>query len=236
MSSFGLKAANVTTKPQPIWRFSNKTTQGQFRSYKRKSIFTMAERESKTVLVPIATSSEEMEAVITIDVLRRAGATVTVASVEDTLQVTMSRNVKLVADKLITDCQDETYDLIALPGGMPGAERLRDSTVLMKMFKKQQESDRLHAAICATPAVALEHHGLLKNKLATAHPGFVSKLSNQSAAEQRVVVDGMLTTSRGPGTSFEFALSLVKQLYGEKKMQEVAGPMVMYNGYDENIA
>lgn len=190
---------------------------------------------AKTALIPIATGSEEMEAVITIDVLRRAGAQVTVASVEDSLEVMMSRNVKLVADKLITDCENDSYDIIALPGGMPGAERLRDSTPLMDMVKRQKESDRLHAAICATPAVAFEPHHLLEEKLATCHPGFTSKLSDQTAAHRRVVVDGTLTTSQGPGTAFEFALSLVKQLYGEEKMKEVAGPMVMYKGWDESV-
>lgn len=84
-------------------------------------------------------------------------------------------------------------------------------------------------AICATPAVFLEAKGMLQGKKATAHPAFADKLSNQAAVQERVVVDGKLTTSRGPGTAFEWALSLVQQLYGEEKMREVAGPMVMYD-------
>jgi 4-methyl-5(b-hydroxyethyl)-thiazole monophosphate biosynthesis len=75
----------------------------------------------------------------------------------------------------------------------------------------------------------MDLQGLLDGKSATAHPAFSDKLSNQAAVGQRVVVDGALTTSRGPGTAFEFALSLVKQLFGEEKMREVAGPMVMYD-------
>lgn len=70
---------------------------------------------------------------------------------------------------------------------------------------------------------------MLAGKQATAHPAFAGKLSNQAAVQQRVVVDGQLTTSRGPGTAFEWSLSLVKQLYGEDKMKEVSGPMVMYD-------
>lgn len=186
----------------------------------------------KRVLVPIGNGSEEMEAVITIDVLRRAGAEVTVASVESSLTVTGSRQVKLVADKSIQECAEESYDLIALPGGMPGAERLRDCTVLTQMVAKQRDADKLHAAICATPAVAFEPQGVLAGKKATSHPAFSAHLSNQEAVEQRVVVDGKLVTSRGPGTAFEFALALVKALYGEEKMREVAGPMVMPAGYD----
>ena len=164
---------------------------------------------------------------------------------------------------------------------MPGAERLRDSAPLMQLVAAQREAGGLYAAICATPAVALEPKGvcavlllchpdllrklgqaavhcdarppppptpapilarwlphaprsagLLAGKRATAHPAFAAKLTNQAAVEQRVVVDGALVTSRGPGTAFEFALALVKALYGEGKMREVAGPMVMAPGYD----
>ena len=197
----------------------------------------MAQSQSpnKKVLVPIGTGSEEMEAVITIDVLRRAGADVVVASVEDDLIVVCSRGVKLVADKLIDDVTADHFDLIALPGGMPGAERLRDSEALINMIDRQVAAGKLHAAICATPAVALEHHGFLKGKKATAHPAFIGKLTDGSEAERRVVVDGLLTTSRGPGTAFEFALELVKQLFGEEKMVEVAGPMVMYEGWEKGL-
>ncbi|PSC68327.1 dihydroxyacetone kinase [Micractinium conductrix] len=189
----------------------------------------------KRVLVPVGNGSEEMEAVITIDVLRRAGAEVTVASVEPDLTVTCSRAVKLVADAPISECAAQEWDLIALPGGMPGAERLRDCAALTELVAKQKAAGKLHAAICATPGVAFEPQGILAGKRATSHPAFSGKLSNQEAVEQRVVVDGTLVTSRGPGTAFEFALALVKELYGEEKMREVAGPMVMAPGYDASL-
>jgi 4-methyl-5(b-hydroxyethyl)-thiazole monophosphate biosynthesis len=137
--------------------------------------------------------------------------------------------VKIQADKLISEAAGSKYDLIALPGGMPGAEHLRDSAELNQLITQQQQADGMYAAICATPAVFLEAKGMLQGKQATAHPAFADKLANQAAVQQRVVVDGKLTTSRGPGTAFEWALSLVKQLYGEEKMREVAGPMVMYD-------
>jgi len=192
------------------------------------SVMAAAAGSNPKVLIPVGTGTEEMEAVIVIDVLRRAGADVVVASVEDSLQVTCSRGVKLTADAMIDDAAKYQYDLIAMPGGMPGAERLRDSAVLEALVKDQKEGGRLLAAICATPAVFLEAKGMLAGQKATCHPGFSSKLSDQSAVESRVVVDGKLTTSRGPGTAFEFALSLVNQLYGREKMESVAGPMVMY--------
>jgi len=181
---------------------------------------------SKSVLVPIANGTEEIEAVAIIDVLRRAGADVTVASVDD-LQVTASRGVRLQADCLIADCRLETYDLIALPGGMPGAERLRDCEALQTLLRQQQSGGRLYAAICASPAVVLEHHGLIGGRRATCHPAFVSRLHNAQAAEARVVVDGNCITSRAPGTALEFALQLVTLLYGQEKAQEVAEPMLV---------
>lgn len=138
--------------------------------------------------------------------------------------------------QLIEDCAEDEYDVIALPGGMPGAEHLRDSDVLISMLRKQQESARIVAAICASPAVVLETHGLLAGgKKATSHPGFSQHLSNQSLVNQRVVIDGNIITSRGPGTAFEFALALVKVLYGEDTMKKVAQPMVMYEGWDSSI-
>ena len=180
---------------------------------------------SKKVLVPIADGTEELEAVSIIDVLRRAGADVTVASVSG-LQITASRGTKLVADKLISECLDEAYDLIALPGGIPGAEHLRDSEELTGLLKKHRAQDRYLGAVCAAPAVVLEHHGLVGGRRITAHPGFINALQNKDAVESRVVMDGELVTSRGAGTAVEFALALVELLYGREKADETAGPML----------
>jgi 4-methyl-5(b-hydroxyethyl)-thiazole monophosphate biosynthesis len=181
---------------------------------------------AKRALVPIADGSEEIEAVCIIDILRRAGVEVMVASVDD-LQITGSRGVKLMADAFISECTEETFDLIALPGGMPGAEHLRDSTELVGMLKKQKQAGRLYAAICASPAVVFQPHGLLAGKKATCHPGRINSLENKEAVDFRVVVDGNCITSRGPGTAMEFALKLVELLLGREKMEEVEGPLVM---------
>lgn len=181
---------------------------------------------SKKVLVPIADGSEEIETACIVDVLRRADANVTVASVNK-LQVTASRGMKLVADKLISECVQNTYDLIVLPGGMPGAENLRDSKELAVMLKLQQQDGRLYAAICASPAVVLHHHGLLARRKATAYPGFAEKFENTEAIDSRVVVDGNCITSRAPGTAMEFALKLVEILYGEQKAKDIARSMLV---------
>ena len=181
---------------------------------------------AKNVLVVIADGSEEIEAVCIIDVLRRAEASVTVASVGD-IQVTASRGVRLVGDCLISECLDTTFDLIALPGGMPGAENLRDSKELTQMLKKQHDEGRLYAAICASPAVILKHHDLIGSRRATCYPSFTDSLDNKESINSRVVVDGQCITSKGPGTAIEFSLKLVEQLFGKDKAAEIANDMVV---------
>ncbi|XP_077251139.1 class I glutamine amidotransferase-like superfamily protein [Tasmannia lanceolata] len=191
------------------------------------TLTTMASASQK-VLVPIANGTEPMEAVIIIDVLRRAGADVTVASVEKELRIEASWGLKLVADALISDCAETTFDLISLPGGMPGSTTLRDCGVLEGMTKKHVAEGRLYSAICAAPAAVLGSWGLLNGLRATCHPSWMEKLSTAATVvESRVQQDGRVVTSRGAGTAMEFSLALVEQLYGKDKADEVAGPMVM---------
>ncbi|KAK6120969.1 hypothetical protein DH2020_045279 [Rehmannia glutinosa] len=188
----------------------------------------------KKVLVPIGFGTEEMEAVIMIDVLRRAGADVTVASVEEQLEVEASGGTRLVADEFISACSDETFDLIALPGGMPGSTRLRDSPILQNITKKHAEAKRLYAAICAAPAVTLLPWGLLRRKQTTCHPAFMDKLPTFWAVKSNLQVSGELTTSRGPGTTFQFSVSLVEQLFGESVAKEICDSMLL--NLDDDIS
>lgn len=182
---------------------------------------------AKKVLVPIGFGTEEIEAVVMIDVLRRAGADVTVASVEPELEIEASAGTRLIADKFISDCSDETFDLVALPGGMPGSVRLRDCEILQRITSKQAEEKRLYSAICAAPAVTLLPWGLLKKKQMTCHPAFYDKLPHFRAVKSNIQVSGELTTSRGPGTCFEFALALVEQLFGETVAIEIGESLLM---------
>ncbi|KAL0903939.1 hypothetical protein M5K25_026003 [Dendrobium thyrsiflorum] len=227
----------VRNRPPTVLFFSNSTmasppskkvnTSYQFPSSPSRFENDVTDASSQ-VLIPIANGTEPLEAVITIDVLRRAGAEVTVASVEKNLRVDASFGIKLVADALVVDCEESSFDLISLPGGMTGAERLRDCGVLESIVKRHAEKGGLYAAICAAPAVALGSWGLLKGLKATCYPSVMDKMpSDVTKVESRVVVDGRAVTSRGPGTAIEFALSLVEQLYGKDKADEVAGPMVM---------
>ncbi|KAJ6814505.1 protein DJ-1-like protein B isoform X1 [Iris pallida] len=178
------------------------------------------------ILVPIANGSEEMEAIMIIDILRRAKANVIVASVEDKLEIVASRKVKIVADVLLDEASKQQYDLIILPGGITGSETFSKCKKLVDLLKKQQESNKPYGAICASPALVLEPHGLLKDKKATAYPALCSKLSDQSECENRVVVDGNLITSRGPGTSMEFSLTIVEKLFGRERALELAKSLV----------
>ncbi|KAL1544287.1 Protein DJ-1 C [Salvia divinorum] len=188
----------------------------------------------KEVLVPIGFGTEEMEAVIMIDVLRRSGAHVTVASVEEQLEVEAAGGTRLVADAFISACSDQTFDLVALPGGMPGSARLRDCQVLQDITTKQAEAKRLYAAICAAPAVALLPWGLLKRKQTTCHPAFMDKLPTFWSVKSNLQVSGELTTSRGPGTCFEFSLSLVEQLFGDLVTEEIAAALLLNVGDDNS--
>lgn len=181
----------------------------------------------KNVLVPVADGTEDLEAVAIIDVLRRADAKVTVASVTGSRQVTFSRGVVITADALLENCMTREYDLVVLPGGIPGAENLRDSSALIELLKHQRDKNFLYGAICASPALVLEHHGLLENRQATCHPAYVEQLSNKDQVTSRVVVDGNCITSQGAGTAVDFSLALVEQLFDRKLRDEVAESMVL---------
>jgi len=180
----------------------------------------------KKVLIPIANGTEEIEATILIDTLRRAGAEVTVASVQD-LQIKASRGLNIVADELIENCQAEIYDVIALPGGLPGADHLRDSEILKQMLIAQKASGRIFGGVCASPAVVLQAHGLLEDKTATAYPGLDEKLTNTATPRKPVVIDGNCVTSQAAGTTFAFALTLAEILFGFEKAKEIADSMLV---------
>ncbi len=176
----------------------------------------------KSALVPLADGFEEIEAITVIDVLRRAGIDVVVAG-QNKGSVKASRGVVVVPDKTLDDVAQQKFDLIVLPGGMPGALNLAEDTRLKKLLDDQMKDNRLIAAICAAPAVILQRGGYLKDKRATGHPNFREEI--KTFKNDRVVVDGNIITSQAPGTAMEFSLRLVKIMCGEEKAAEVAKPM-----------
>ncbi|WP_237067767.1 DJ-1 family glyoxalase III [Microbulbifer guangxiensis] len=181
------------------------------------------------VLVPVADGSEEIEMVTIVDVLRRAGAEVTLASVMPDLMVKASRDVCLKADASIDECLDTDWDLIALPGGMPGAQHLGSCAPLLQLLAQQLKEDRWVGAICAAPAVVLGRNGLITDYAASCHKNFLGELYQQArlGSDERVCIDRKLVTSQAPGTAMLFALQLVECLFGEEKRKEVAAPMAV---------
>lgn len=183
---------------------------------------------AKKVLVPIATGSEEIETACIVDVLRRANAEVIIASIYSELVVTMSRRMQFVADKLLADCLEEVYDLIVLPGGMPGAEYLRDDARLIALLKKQKQAGKLLAAICAAPAVIFGHHKFDEGGInMTAYPGMEDLFAHAEVLTDGVVVDKNFITSQGPGTALAFAIKLVEMLYDKQKAIAIAKAMLI---------
>ncbi|ADT87938.1 DJ-1/PfpI family protein [Vibrio sp. Vb2880] len=185
---------------------------------------------TKRILVPIAPGTEEMEAVTIIDILVRAGYQVVVASADfdGQLSMTASRGVILTAAHKLVDVADDEFDAVVLAGGVGGAENFRDSPLLMEVIKQQKYDGRLVAAICASPAVVLQHHDIYPGALMTCHPNFQSHIPQDLWRNRRVTFDvnNNLLTSQGPGTALEFAVEIIVQLSGKALAREVALPLV----------
>ena len=173
------------------------------------------------VLVPLAQGCEELEAVTVVDLLRRAGIGVVTAGL-DAQPVRASRGMILLADMTLDAALQQEFDMIVLPGGLPGADHLRDDPRVIELLKKMAASDRYTAAICAAPRV-LARAGLLDGKRATSYPGAldIDAVPGIEYLEMPVVADGRVITSRGPGTAMDFALTLIEALAGKTKRDEV---------------
>lgn len=178
------------------------------------------------VCVLLAPGFEEIEAVTVIDVLRRAGIETRIVGVES-LSVTGSHDITVGADALLSDVGDVAWDAVVLPGGMPGAAHLRDSPAVQSLLKSQHQRGGRLAAICAAP-IALSQAGLLEGKNATSYPTFADQLSCGEYLDDPVVVDGVLITSRAPGTALRFALQLVAEIEGGATAQRLADGMLVY--------
>jgi len=176
-----------------------------------------------SVLVPLAQGCEELEAITIIDLLRRAGVEVTSAGLDEK-QVTASRGVVLVPDTDLDSALQKKYDMIVLPGGLPGADYLDNDSRLRERIINMAQSGQYVAAICAAPKV-LASTGVLKDKKATCYPGVLNALGICSE-ETAVVEDGNIITSRGPGTAMDFALTLIEKLVGKEKRDEVEKGLV----------
>ncbi len=171
---------------------------------------------------------EEIEAVTVVDVLRRAEVEAVMVGVAGR-EVTGSHGITLRMDSVLADATAESWDLVVLPGGMPGSANLRDDPDVQALVASQHGAGRKVAAICAAP-IALGSAGVLAGRKATSYPGFGDQLTGATLCEDRVVVDELVTTSRGPGTALEFALELVGQLAGEEKAASLGEAMLVRRG------
>ncbi|KAL4221027.1 Protein deglycase DJ-1zDJ-1 [Mactra antiquata] len=181
-----------------------------------------------SALVILSEGAEEMETVISIDVLRRANIDVTVAGLTGTEPVLCSRNVKIVPDTSLGEVVKQSYDVVVCPGGAKGAQNLCESAEVGKLLKDQFDGKRVVAAVCAAPT-ALASHKICSGMKVTSHPSVKDKMvsAGYKYSEDRVVEDGNLITSRGPGTTFEFALKIVEKLVGAEKAESLIGPMLV---------
>lgn len=173
------------------------------------------------VLVPLAQGCEELEAITITDLLVRAGISVTTCGL-DSQPVKASRGTTIIPDTSIDKIMNESFDLIVLPGGLPGADHLRDNEQLQSLLKKQVLENRYLAAICAAPK-ALAKAGVLEGKTATGFPGVLQALDDNSitVTDNAIEIDGKVVTSRGPGTAMDFTLTLIELLESREKRDEV---------------
>jgi 4-methyl-5(b-hydroxyethyl)-thiazole monophosphate biosynthesis len=173
----------------------------------------------KRVLMPLAPGFEEIEALTVVDILRRAGAEVVMAGTIDGPVEGRSR-IRVIPDTPLDDVESGGFDMVVLPGGAPGTENLKKDARVGRLVKELYGDNRLVTAICAAPTV-LSALGLTDGKKVTSHPSVREALKNSLVLDDRVVVDGLLITSQGPGTALEFAFALVTALFGAGKAAEV---------------
>ena len=165
----------------------------------------------RQVYLFLAPGFEEIEALTVVDLLRRASISITTVSISDSLNVTGSHNISVVADTLFSDCDFTDGDMFVLPGGAPGTCNLNAYEPLKNLLRKAFADGKYIAAICAAPMV-LGHLGFLEGRKATCYPGFEEHLLGADHTTESVIVDGTIITSRGLGTAIDFSGELIALL------------------------
>ena len=178
------------------------------------------------VAVHLAEGFEEIEAVSIIDVLRRAGIETRVVSVTGKKEVTGSHHIQVTADVLFEAVDYSTIDMIVLPGGLPGANNLKDHTGLGKQILDFYKNGKPLGAICAAPLV-FGNLGILKNQKATCFPGFENQLIGAEVTGAEVETSGKIVTGKGAGVAIKFALKIVEQLKGKELAEELGRKMIV---------
>jgi len=171
------------------------------------------------ILVPLAEGFEEIEAVTIIDILRRAGADVITAALEKPA-VRGSHGITIIADTLLEDVLDRDWEMVVLPGGVPGAPTLMKDERIIHILQQQARARKTSAAICAAPDV-LEKAGLTVQQEITSHPDLAAKITHGNHTGARVQTAPLLVTGQAAGSAMEFAFQLVETLYGPEKVAAV---------------
>ena len=174
----------------------------------------------------MANGFEEIEGLMCVDLMRRAGIDIKMVSITDEKNITGARGIEVVTDMLISEIDSEA-DMLILPGGMPGTNYLKASEAVKTAVLDYEAKGKYLAAICAAPTVFGEM-GLLKGKKATCYPGLEAGLVGAEAITDgtKVIVDGKFITSRGLGTAIDFALKLIEILIDKNKSEEIASSVV----------
>ena len=174
----------------------------------------------KKAVILLAIGFEEIEAVTVIDILRRAGIETIIAGL-DGINITGSHGITITADKKLSDLKPD-FDVVVIPGGMPGALHLHNSSEVNDFIKDINAKGTLVAAICAAPSVVLAPIGILDNKSATCYPGDQIDFGKSTRYKNKaVVVDGNIITSQGPATAMEFAFAIVEKLIGKDTVKKL---------------
>ena len=179
----------------------------------------------KKVSVMLADGFEEVEALTAVDLLRRAKIYVDTVSITDDFTVHGAHGINVQTEDLFDEVDFEEFDMVVLPGGMPGTLNLGADTTVTKTIREFAAKGKLVAAICAAPSVLGENH-ILEGKRATCHPGFEEKLLGAEWSEQPVVVDGNVITSRGMGTAIAFGLEIVRYFTDDAKVDHIRQGLV----------
>lgn len=172
-------------------------------------------------IVLLANGFEEVEGITQIDFLRRAGVEVTSVSIHETKRIIGQSMITVDTDALLCNINSKEYDMVILPGGLEGMKNLKDNAQVIALIKTYCEEKKWIAAICAAPSI-LGELGMLQNKTYTCYPGFEKLSFGGKFVSEKVIQDGHIITSKGPGTSHDFAVKLIEVLCGHEKASEIA--------------
>ena len=182
------------------------------------------------VLIFLASGYEEVEMLTVVDLLRRSNIDIEMVSTTDSLEVTSSHNVTIKADILLKDADFDSAKMIVLPGGIPGTPNLLACKPLTDKIKEFATEGKWLSAICAAPTI-YSKLGLYNGCKATCYPSCVEDLTNASYVKQPVVVDGIFITSRGAGTTIEFAAAIIERFQGKEAADTILEKIVYNDKY-----